>query len=64
MIRVQNHHSLYKSHSGAVVNTDQKAYEKAKERKREKERMNTLESKVQKLEALLEKILNDNVKIN
>ena len=64
MIKIQNHHSLYKSPSGAVVNTDQKAYEKAKERKREKERMNTLESKVQKLEALLEKILNDNVKIN
>ena len=64
MIKIQNHHSLYKSSSGAVVNTDMKAYEKAKERKREKERMNTLEDKVKRLEALLENILNGNVKTN
>ena len=64
MIKVQNHHSLYKSPSGAVVNTDVKAYEKAKERRREKERMITLESKVQKLEAILENILNGNTTLN
>jgi hypothetical protein len=60
MVKVQNHHSLYKTTSGAVINTDQKAYDKAKERKREKERMNNLESKIERLEMILEKIVNGN----
>lgn len=58
MIKVEHHHSLFKNKTGAVVTTDQRAYEKAKERKAEKQKLNLLEEKVLKMEKLLESILN------
>jgi len=35
MIKIEGHHNLYKSSSGAVINIDKKAYQKAVERKKE-----------------------------
>lgn len=58
MIKVQGQHHLYKTPSGAVVNTDKQAYVKAKERKKEAQRLTEVENRLERIEALLEKILN------
>ena len=62
MIKVDGHHGLFKNHSGAVVSTDMKAYERAKERKREKNRLSELEERVQMMEKILERLANGNEK--
>ena len=59
MIKVEGHSSLYKNKSGAIVNTDWSAYEKAKQRKKEKERMSQLENRLDRIESLLEKLINE-----
>lgn len=64
MLKIENHHSLFKNDSGAVITTDQRAYQKAKEKKAEKNKINLLEEKVTRLEKLLESIVNGNVKNN
>jgi len=60
MIKVEGQSSLYKTNSGAVVNADWKAYEKAKERKKEKERLSELENRLGRIEELLERLINVN----
>ena len=58
MIKIEGHHNLYKSSSGAVINIDKKAYQKAVERKKEKQKMNQIEERLDKIEKLLERLLD------
>ena len=57
MKRVEGHSNLYKNETGAVVNTDYSAFLRAKERKREKQKINNLEERLTKIEDLLERLL-------
>lgn len=59
MKRVQGHSNLYKTETGAVVNTDYSAYLRAKERKAEKNRINNLEDRLEKIESLLTRLLEN-----
>ncbi|MCG7944879.1 MAG: hypothetical protein N0C84_00885 [Candidatus Thiodiazotropha taylori] len=59
MMKVKGHHALGKNESGAVVVTDSKVYSKAKQRKREKLRVKTLEERLKLLEEKLERIINE-----
>ena len=58
MKRVEGFSNLFKNESGAIVNTDLKAYEKAKERKKEKEKVAQLENRLDRIEQLLMEILS------
>lgn len=58
MRKVENHHNLYKGNHGVVVNTDLSTYEKAKERKREKQRINEMEDRMIRIEQMLERLIN------
>lgn len=58
MKKVQGHSNLYKTESGAVITTDWKVYEKAKERKLKEKRVDELENRLDKIEYLLERILD------
>ena len=58
MQRIKGHSNLYKNETGAVVNTDYSAFLRAKERKREKGRINNLESRLEKIESLLTRLLD------
>lgn len=60
MKKVKGHTSLYKNEVGAVLNTDWKAYEKAKQRKKEKQRLDNLENRLDRIEQLLERLVNVN----
>lgn len=51
-------HNLYKNESGTVVITDIKKYHRAKEKKREKERLDHLEEKMDRIESLLLQLVN------
>lgn len=46
-------HNLWKNDSGAVVITDMRKYEQAKLKKKEKQRLDVLESKMDRIESLL-----------
>lgn len=59
MRKVQGHSNLYKTESGAIVNTDRSAYLRAKERKAEKQKINNLENRLEKIESLLERLLEN-----
>lgn len=59
MRKIQGHSDLHKTHNGAVINTDLGAYERAKKRKAEKNRMTMLENRLNKIEQLLERLLKD-----
>lgn len=58
MIKVEGHTNLYKG-NGAVINTDWKAYERAKLKKKEKQRVENLENRLDKIETLLMRLLNE-----
>lgn len=58
MIKIEGHHNLYKSSSGAVINIDKKAYQKAVERKKEKQRMSEIEDRLERIEKLLERLID------
>ena len=51
-------HDLYKNESGAVVVTDMKKYHRAKEKKKEKERLDVLEDRMERIENLLLQLVN------
>ena len=53
MKRVEGHSTLAKMDNGAVIVTDKKLYERAKRNKAERERLNNLESRMERIEALL-----------
>lgn len=57
MIKVEGYSHLYKTETGAVVNTDYSAFLRAKERKKEKDRINNLEHRLTNIESLLERLL-------
>jgi len=57
-MKVEGHHSLYKNSSGAVINTDKQAYQKAIEKKKEKQRMVEVESRLERIEKLLERLID------
>lgn len=56
MQKVKGHHNLFKK-NGAVVNADVKAYEAAKKRKAEKQRLDLIEERLDRITDLLEKVL-------
>jgi len=56
MQKIKGHHNLFKK-DGAVVNTDMKAYEAAKKRKAEKQRLDLIEERLDRITDLLEKVL-------
>ena len=58
MKKVEGFSSLYKKSDGAVVNTDMSAYHAAKKRKQEKQRLNNVEDRLERIEQLLERLLN------
>jgi len=58
MRSVQGHHGLYKAPTGAVINTDKQAYQRALERKKEKQKQAELEGRLERIESLLERLLN------
>lgn len=59
-MRVEGQHHLYKTVSGAIVNTDKKAYESAKKRKADQQRLTDVENRLERIEKLLERIANGN----
>lgn len=59
MKRVEGYSGLYKK-GNAVVNTDYQAFLKAKERKKEKQKVSELESRLDRIEELLERLIDVN----
>jgi|TARA_R100000951_G_scaffold115611_2_gene124259 hypothetical protein len=58
-MRIKGHSNLEKR-NGAVLNTNWKVYEAAKKRKEEKSRLDNLENKINRIENLLEKLVEQN----
>jgi predicted mannosyl-3-phosphoglycerate phosphatase (HAD superfamily) len=58
-MKVQGHSDLIKR-NGAVINTNQKVYQAAKKRKADKNRLDNLENKINRIESLLEKLVEKN----
>ena len=59
MKRVEGHSNLAKTDTGAVLITDPKLYERAKRNKMERERLNNLEDKMERIENLLLQLVNE-----
>jgi len=59
MRRVEGHNNLYKD-GNIVVNTDYSAFLRAKERKKEKQKVNDLENRLNRIEELLERLIDVN----
>jgi hypothetical protein len=60
MRRVEGHSNLYKKEGNVIVNTDYNTFLKAKERKKEKQRVIDMESRLNRIEELLERLLDVN----
>ena len=58
-VKVRGHSNLIKR-DAAVITTDWKIYEAAKKRRAEKERIDNLENKINRIESLLEKVVEKN----
>lgn len=58
LLKVEGHGGLAKNSSGAIVAIDPKAYERAKKKKAERERLNTLEERMERIENLLLQLVN------
>ena len=56
--KVEGHSGLVKSSSGAVVNVDPLAYERAKKKKKERQRLDNLEQRMENIENLLIQLVN------
>ena len=59
MRRVEGHDNLYKD-GNVVVNTDYSAFLRAKERKKEKQKVNDLENRLNRIDELLERLIDVN----
>jgi len=59
MSKVKGHSGLEKR-NGVVVSTNWKVYEAAKKRKADKNRLDILENKINRIENLLEKLVEQN----
>lgn len=57
MKKVEGYSNLYKD-SHCVVNADWKSYERAKQKKKEKDRVMNLEQRMERIESLLERLLD------
>jgi len=53
-------YSDLKKVNGAVINTNWKVYEAAKKRKQDELRLDALETKINRIESLLEKLVDKN----
>ena len=60
MQRVEGHSNLYKKEGSVVVNTDYDAFLRAKQKKKEKQRVNDMENRLNRIEELLERLLDVN----
>lgn len=60
MNNVQGHSNLLKLKNNGVVNTDMSAYYSAKKRKEEKLKLESLENRLDRIEKLLERLINVN----
>lgn len=58
-MKIKGHSNLEKR-NGAVINTNWKIYEAAKKRKSEQTRLDDLENKINRIESLLEKLVEKN----
>ena len=58
-MRIKGNSGLEKR-NGAVINTNWKVYEAAKKRKEDKSRLDNLEDKINRIENLLEKLVEQN----
>ena len=58
MKRIEGHSDLVKTESGAVITVNETVYERAKKKKLERERLNNLENKMERIEKLLEQLVN------
>ena len=58
MKKVEGHSNLYKKSNGVIVNTDWSSYEKAKKRKKEKQRIDDLENRLGRIEELLTRLVS------
>ena len=58
-MRIEGHSNLVKRNA-AVVNTEWKIYEAAKKRKAKEARISNLEDKINRIESLLEKLVERN----
>jgi len=58
-MKVKGHSDLIKQ-NGAVINTNMKVYEAAKKRKADRNRLDQLEIKINRIESLLEKLIENN----
>lgn len=58
MIKVEGHSNLYKKDS-AVVNTDYSAFVRAKERKQEKQKIQSFDERLTRIEELLERLVTN-----
>jgi len=56
MEKIEGYPNLYKK-DGAVVNTDYSAFLRAKERKKEKQAVKSMEERLNNIEQLLERLL-------
>tara|TARA_R100001509_G_scaffold163601_1_gene138561 strand:- start:1362 stop:1538 length:177 start_codon:yes stop_codon:yes gene_type:complete len=57
-MKIKGHDDLVKTESNAIVNTNWKVYEAAKKRKLDAKRLDTMEAKINRIESLLEKLVN------
>lgn len=57
MMKVKGHSGIAKKNA-TVVNIERNAYEKAKARKAEKDKVNRLEEKIDRLEKLIERLID------
>lgn len=53
-------HNLYKNDSGAVVFTDKKKFEQAKQKKLEKNKLEVLEQRMERIEQLILRLVENN----
>lgn len=58
MRKISGHSGLYKTETGAVITRDHKLYEHAKKKIEDKKRLENLENKMNRIEELLEKLVN------
>ena len=60
MKKVEGHSNLYKKDGNVVVNTDYNTFLRAKSKKAEKQRVIEMESRLNRIEELLERLLDVN----
>ena len=57
MKKIDGHPSLAKNENGVILNTDYDAFVRAKERKKEKQKVQLLEERLERIENLLERLI-------